>query len=264
MLYFLLEGDYIGKVEDGDRLIVKRDASGPLSTCTEATVLEVKTQRKDFITVTLNGNSVQVPEGVYMKMNSISFEAKMDEDDIVDEKVPAIKARAAGNYPVIAYPFFLRDASGAFTSNYTLPIGTRVVMKIEQTRVGTGNQCEPRSSILEQTIICSDTYANIEEFFSNENLQTIIEQNAVVSPADINNVYIPTASQSSGLPSGANSGSNGRSSITNIFGSTATSPTSTNYYRLHEDTRVHLLIVITYLCQVRKGVRPEAQEVIHK
>ena len=234
-VYFLLEGDNIGKVNDGDRLIVKRDVSGPLSTCTEATVLEVKTQNKDFITVTLNGNTVQVPEGVYMKMNSVSFESKMDEDDIVDEKVPAIKAKAAGNYPVIAYPFFLRNASGAFTSNYTLPIGTRVVMKIEQIRIGTGNQCEPRNSILEQTIICSDTYANIQEFFTNENLQTIIEQNAVVSPADINNVYIPTASQSSGLPSGANSGSNGRSAIETIFGSTATSPTSTNYYRLHED-----------------------------
>ena len=170
-----------------------------------------------------------------MKMNSISFAATMDEDDIVDEKVPAIKAKAAGRYPVIAYPFFLRDAAGAFTANYTLPVGTRVVMKIEQTRVGTGNQCEGRNSVLEQTIICSDTYATIQEFFNNENLQTIIEQNAIVSPADINNVYIPTASQSSGLPSGANSGSNGRSAIATIFGSTATSPTSTNYYRLHED-----------------------------
>ena len=58
-----------------------------MQTCTEATALEVVNQDKDFITVTRGGNSVTVPAGVYMKMNSIAFQAKMDDDDIIDVKV---------------------------------------------------------------------------------------------------------------------------------------------------------------------------------
>ena len=74
-----MEGDNIGKVEDGDRLIVKRDVAGPLQRCVEATVLEVKNQLKDFIDVTPLGEGADIPAGVYMKMNSVSFQAKMED-----------------------------------------------------------------------------------------------------------------------------------------------------------------------------------------
>ena len=72
-VYFLLEGDNIGKVKDGDRLIVKRDTAGPLRTCVEATVLEVESQTKDFISVTLASQALVVPGGTYMKMNRIIY-----------------------------------------------------------------------------------------------------------------------------------------------------------------------------------------------
>jgi hypothetical protein len=254
-VYFLLEGDNIGKVKDGDRLIVKRDIAGPLNQCTEATVLEVVNQPKDFITVT--GITV-IPAGVYMKMNNIAFQAVMDDDDVVDEKVEPVTAQAARRYPILAYPFFLRNAAGAFTSNYTFPIGTRVVMRIEQERPGTGNQCEPRTSILEQTIICSDTYAGVQEFFDGEDLQTIIQNNATVVPDNISNEFITAADSGAGLPSQANKGSNMSSDIITVFGSTATDPNNVNYYRLYQDTSTspgsfYLLVSGTTGCAARSS-----------
>ena len=48
-VYFLLQGENANKVEEGDRLIVKRDSSGALPVCAEAVVLEKSTQLKGFI-----------------------------------------------------------------------------------------------------------------------------------------------------------------------------------------------------------------------
>ena len=237
-VYLLLEGDNIGKVKDGDRLIVKRDIAGPLQRCTEATVLEVVNQLKDFITVTRPSGTVTVPAGVYMKMNSVSFQATMDDDDVVDVKVEPVVAKAANRFPIIAYPFFITDSAGVNTT-YNFPVGTRVVLEIEQTRPGIFGGlggCEERSNIIEQTIICSETYADVEAFFAGENVGVILEQNGISTPASIENDFIPTTLSGSGLPSQANSGSNAPADIVSVFGATATSPKSTNYYRLYKDT----------------------------
>lgn len=69
-MYFLLEGENARKVEEGDRFIVKSDASGPVDDCVVATVLEKKAQQEDFIVPT---PLVTVPAGVYMKINSSDF-----------------------------------------------------------------------------------------------------------------------------------------------------------------------------------------------
>ena len=237
-VFFLLEGDNIGKVKDGDRLIVKRDIAGPLQNCTEATALEVVNQLKDFITVTRGGATVSVPAGVYMKMNSVSFQAKMDDDDVVDRKVDPVVAKGSNRFPILAYPFFMTDSAGTNTT-YNFPIGTRVVMKIEQTRPGIKGGiggCEERSNVIEQTIICSEAYADVEAFFAGENVGVILEQNGISNPTTIDNDYIATTSTGSGLPSQAGKGSNTSADIVTVFGSTATSPKSTNYYRLYKDT----------------------------
>ncbi len=76
----MLEGDNIAKVEEGDRLIVKRDANGPVESCVFATVLEKQTQVADFITPA-SGNPV--PGGTYMKMNSQDFSTEESADDII-------------------------------------------------------------------------------------------------------------------------------------------------------------------------------------
>lgn len=124
------------KVEEGDRLIVKRDSAGPMQSCVYATVLEKATQDKGFITPS---SSSVPPGGTYMKMNATDFSALEDADDIVDIKVNPETAGQNDKYPVLAYPFFL--AAG----NYNVPAGSRIVMKIEQTREGRGSKCERKN-----------------------------------------------------------------------------------------------------------------------
>ena len=47
--YFLLEGENIAKVENGDVYTVKKDSAGSLNSCVSATVLEKKAQSDGFI-----------------------------------------------------------------------------------------------------------------------------------------------------------------------------------------------------------------------
>lgn len=252
-VYFLLEGDNIGKVKDGDKLIVKRDSNGPLSSCTVATVLEVVQQEKDFITVTRAGQTIPIPPGVYMKMSSVTFSAIMQDDDVIDVKVEPVTEPATNKYPVLAYPFFTTDTSGTKT-NYNFPVGTRVVMRIEQNRTKGGRGCEEKTNIIEHTFICRQTYADALAFFNGENVGKVIENNALSNPSDIENVYVTNTSGA--LPSTVNTG-NTESELKAIFGPSST-PKSKNYYRLWYDTssspNVYYLIVSgTVGCAGRNG-----------
>jgi hypothetical protein len=74
--YVLLEGENAQKVESGDVLKIKRDASGVLDTCVTVTVLEKEAKERDFVDpplTTLNGNDFYIPSGVYMKLKVSSF-----------------------------------------------------------------------------------------------------------------------------------------------------------------------------------------------
>jgi hypothetical protein len=67
--YFLLEGENARKVEQGDRLIVKADTSGPTSSCVYATVLEKESKQEGFITIPSELDptvDIPVPSGVYL------------------------------------------------------------------------------------------------------------------------------------------------------------------------------------------------------
>ena len=252
-VYFLLEGNNIGKVKDGDKLVIKRDSNGPLSTCTTATVLEVVQQEKDFITVTRAGVTIPIPPGVYMKMSAVTFSAIMQDDDVIDVKVEPVTEPATRKYPVLAYPFFQTDTSGTKTV-YNFPVGTRVVMRIEQTRTQGGQGCEAKTNIIEHTFICRQTYADALAFFNGESVGNVIERNAQSSPADIENVYV--ANTSGPLPSTVNTG-NTEAEVKTIFGSSST-PTSKNYYRLWYDTSstpnvYYLLVSGTVGCAGRNG-----------
>ena len=143
-VFFLLEGDNIKKVNEGDVLIVKRDSTGPLNVCTTATVLELKTQPgspnafiepKDPDDPSVN---LFVPGGVYMKMNNISFGATMTSANIIDVKKDPAIANENHRFPFMSYPLFDTSVQGVANGNYTLPVGSRVIFNIEQNRDGRG------------------------------------------------------------------------------------------------------------------------------
>jgi hypothetical protein len=242
--YLLLEGDNVSKVQEGDRLIVKRDANGPLQSCRYATVLEKKSQAPDFITPASNN---PVPGGTYMKMNADDFSTIESANDVINLGTFEQTADNANENPVASNPFY--TTSGGTNTTYDVPVGSRIVMKIEQVRRGSGNLCEERTSIIEQTFVAEDSYTDMYQWFIASNATYIIENNATTTTGDpsdpVGNVVIsglvpgsPTGTPESNGYAGNNIGN---STMFTIFGGQPNSPTTgsdlllNNYYRFYQN-----------------------------
>ena len=266
-VFFLLEGDNLNKVNAGDNLIVKRDATGPLQTCVTTQVLDVTAQTKDFIDPKDSaGTDIPVPAGTYMRLNNINFAATMDTSNIIDVKANPVSAGTTGKYPMLAYPLFDTTIVGSTNGNYDLPVGTKVIINVEQFRQGRGGKCELRTSILEHEFICSDDYANWEQFVAAENFEGVIENNATVSPstatggnAKVSNIFLNSVASASGAKSSISNGDISSSSLgdTTVFGGDTDSPSSNsdltdnNYFRLYKDTSTsnyYLMVSGTRCC----------------
>jgi hypothetical protein len=74
--YFLIDGENAQKVEVGDRYIVKKDSTGPLTSCRYATVLEKKAEEENFFTIP----DTTIPAGVYMKILANDFSVELPDD----------------------------------------------------------------------------------------------------------------------------------------------------------------------------------------
>ena len=75
LFWFLLEGENMQKVEVGDRLIVKKDSSGPTEDCIYTTVLEKIAKQKD---------ATFIIEGVYMRLEAGNFASQVSPVPIYD------------------------------------------------------------------------------------------------------------------------------------------------------------------------------------
>ena len=76
LIWFLLEGENMQKVEVGDRLIVKKDSSGPTEDCIYTTVLEKIAKQKD---------ATFIIEGVYMRLEAGNFNSQISPTPIYNE-----------------------------------------------------------------------------------------------------------------------------------------------------------------------------------
>ena len=267
-VFFLLQGDNINKVNIGDDLIVKRDASGPLRNCTTTQVLDVAVQSADFIDPKDSaGNDIPVPGGTYMKLNNINFAAETTVGNIIDVKVDTLVANDSNRYPMLAYPLFDDTVPGLTNGNYDLPVGSEVRITVDQNRQGVGagvGACERRTSILDHTFICSETYSNWEEFVQGENFEGVIENNAIVVPDvafsgnnPVGNIFINSVASAAGAKTSIQNGSFSDLSASTVFGGDTDSPSSqgdltdNNYYRLYKDTSTsnyYLMVSGTRCC----------------
>jgi hypothetical protein len=171
-VWFYLEGENARKVETGDRLIVKADTSGPVLSCAYATVLLKEAKVADFITPIEN---VEVPAGVYMKINPNSFSAVADPNSTI---APGLKEKCApkgGNYETLNYPMNLPDpANPGMYIDYTVPAGSRIKFNINWKRIGVGGACEERGYILEKNYVASTDYDNMEDWFNGDNIAATV------------------------------------------------------------------------------------------
>ncbi len=184
--YFLLEGENIAKVEEGDVYNVKRDAFGALNSCVTATVLEKKTQAADFIT------GVDAPSGTYMKMLANNFSvATIPNSEILPGQQIA-EQNSGGENVTLEYDGFSTASSGSFTVN-DIPAGSKIRINLDLYRnkqtafFGIGG-CERRSYKFDKDFISPVAYDSIIDWWNGENIGDLIDTGDK-DPSSINNFY---------------------------------------------------------------------------
>jgi hypothetical protein len=219
--YFLLEGENARKVEQGDRLIVKADSTGPTKTCVYATILEKSAQSSGFIEIPSDLDPtvlIPVPAGVYAKINPNSFNIVQDELAIIAPGKITVTSPRGSTYPKLYYPMNRFDTATSAWVDFDVPAGSRIVMSIKQTRAGVGNPCEERRNFLEKTLISGNAYDNMYDWFVGENVEQFLNDGTRFAGAGAcipDNEFVP--------------------GITNVVGDLPTA-FCTNYYRFYRNS----------------------------
>jgi hypothetical protein len=172
--YFLLEGENSQKVEEGDRLIVKRDSSGVRSGCVYATVLEKVLFASDEI------QAGSFP-GTYMKMSANSINATQDINAYFPFEAYVNSGIAFPNPGSCADKLFpLEDRSQQF-AEVDIPAGS--VFAIE-TLDATANidatcfSCDPREVLVSNIrIVATRDYTNLAQWLDAIDFNTVLSEN---------------------------------------------------------------------------------------
>ncbi len=203
--YFLLEGENAQKVEQGDRLIVKADTSGATGSCLYATVLEKEAKADGFIQIPSQLDpsvDIPVPSGVYMKINPNSFSVVQDELAVIAPGNVQVDQDDSGECPVAEYQMNRYDTATTAWVDYTVPAGSRIKLSFKFKRQGTGdgnNACEKRIYTLEKTLIASNNYSNMKDWWDGDNVELILNdgiQDIGGGQCDADNQYISTLAAS--------------------------------------------------------------------
>jgi len=196
-IYFLLEGENANKVEEGDRLIVKKDTSGALSQCATAVVLEKTAQLKGFISYQNpldTTQTIEAPPGTYMKMIPTNFVVSTFTNPYITYGNIGDGDVKNNFYPKVFYPVTIPNPAGTgATANmdYSIPENSSVKISIKSVRPGgssTSNNCPREVWIYEQDITASATFANFKAFFDGEALGVlttgVMQRNSVFRLGD--------------------------------------------------------------------------------
>ena len=253
--YILVEGENARKVEEGTRLIVKADMSGPLDECRYITVLEKSAQPKGFLTIPIDpsdpdGPTTSVPAGVYIKIKASGVDLTVPDNAITTTGWQS-KTRSGSGCPVLKLGPSAFNEYDSTTNTYgapiPLPAGTRVRIKLKFKRQGAhggGGYCERRIYKYEPSdFIVGDTYDSIIDWWNAEDIGSVIEANSGEATVgndgacDISNTYINITTDNEDALNG-----NGEECV--------------NYYQWFQDSgnqNIRLLISGTEAC----GTRPK-------
>ncbi len=207
--YFLLEGENIAKVEEGDRYIVKRDSTGPLRSCAQATVLEKKAQAEDFITVLdSDGNDVTVPAGAYMKMLTTNFAAGSSSSSFNQSGIQSAEQNVPSTITYLQYDGFSTPPAGGSGSSYTntqIPRGSRINISIDWYRAGTNYAGDRNCNRLEYNftanVEASQDYTDIRGLWNGENVRDLLPNDFVYNSTLLTTPAEITAFEQSGTSS---------------------------------------------------------------
>jgi len=122
-----LDGANVGKVKEGDNLIVKSDLGGVRSDIIRVRVLEVVYKEKDFLGDPDAADNIVEESGMYMKIKPTGFYMSYDEDTVKTYEGSQHDNPATR---VPTQPIFGDDSTGTFVP-YPLNAGSRVRIKID-------------------------------------------------------------------------------------------------------------------------------------
>lgn len=183
MAYFLLEGENSKKVEEGDRLLIKKDSLGVTNDCIYATVLEKGAYASGDI---ITGS---VP-GTYMKINPNNFNIAQG-DDTFRPFYMYQDMRTKGNCPAdIAVPCGTEDDPFV---DLDIPAGSYIDFKLKIKREG-NLFCNSGNYDIDVRIEASTDYSNVLDFLDAKNFQQILDEG--IGNVDIiwyGGTFVPTS-----------------------------------------------------------------------
>ena len=173
--HFKLDGDNQQKVAAGDRLIVKKDTEGALSSLVETTVLAVEAQASNFLAqAQALGQGTEQLAGLYMQLKVSNFAAEIKDDSIVDYGKMNNGSRNethCTNGLTVSYPLYTYDSTAGTTSNYTIPGGSIITLKYGFKRDGNSFYNLPHREIeFEKTFVAAQDYTDFRDWFNNTNI----------------------------------------------------------------------------------------------
>ena len=197
--YFLLEGENARKIEQGDRLIVKADTGGPTTSCIYTTVLEKEAKASAFITVPseIPNVNLQVPAGVYMKLNPNNFSIVKTDDSVFTYGTQSAYIDSGGGAPILSYTVNKLNTDTGLYEDVPIPAGSRINLYFDFKRLGSGdgdNACEKRLYRYQKTFISTTDYPQFKAWWDGDNVeQTLNDGYADVGGNNpLFNEYIPT------------------------------------------------------------------------
>ena len=166
MVYFLLEGENSRKVQEGDRLIVKKDSSGQINKCTYVTVLE----KGSYASEDIIAGSVA---GTYMKINPNNINIIQDKDayrELHDYQESSKK----GDCPNII-TFDLGTTDDQYV-DLDIPAGSTIDIYLNGEREGVPLlSCSEANYTLKTRLIANKDYANVYDFLVGQNFQEVLD-----------------------------------------------------------------------------------------
>jgi len=163
MAYFLLEGENSRKVEEGDRLLVKKDSSGVAGSCVYATVLEKDAYASEDIVV----GSVA---GTYMKINPNNLNII----ESPDTYRPSSNFRESESECGLNIGITLGTTDNPYV-DLDMPAGSTIDINIQIDRKGSLTNCPARDYSLKTTLTANKYYANVYDFLVASNFQEILD-----------------------------------------------------------------------------------------
>lgn len=196
-VFLNLEGDNQNKAKVGDKLIVKRDSTGPLSNLVKCEILDISAQPLDFIE-----GGQEEPSGLYMKIKPVGFSIDTETPSVLGGKTFSVTGKS---YPSISIPVFTEEPAGTFTP-WEITDGSIVKFDIILNRPYRNENKGQRRYSYKKEYVASSDYSNLRDFVLAQNIDFTTGDSTVSGDETPNqNLFIPAlASEGTSPTNGIN------------------------------------------------------------